>query len=63
MDLGLNEAMDHLAVENSECRYGHVLNGEYSNVLRSARLIIKRRKVGQIGHGRSSLKKKTLMLT
>ena len=34
--LGLNEAMDQLAMANSVCWYSHVLRREDSHVLRSA---------------------------
>ena len=61
--LGLMETIDHLAIVNSVCWYGHVWRREDGHVVRRAldievedqmkkrRLKIKGRKGGQRGHG------------
>ena len=59
--LGLNEAIDQLAMANSVHWYGHVLRREDGHVLRRAlhlRLKVKGRMGGRRGHERSRLKKK-----
>ena len=52
--LGLNEAMDRLAMANSVCWYGHVLRRKDSHVLRRAMdFEVEKERIngGQRGHG------------
>ena len=62
---GLNETKYHMAMANSVRLYVHVLRREDGHVLRRAldlRSMVKGRKGGQRGHGKSRLRKKVCRL-
>ena len=59
--LGMNEIIDQLTMVNSVRWYSHVLRREDGHILRRAldfQLKIKGGRGGQVGHGRSRLRKK-----
>ena len=57
--LGLNDAIDQLAMASSVRWYGHVLSREDGHVLKKALdFEVEGRKGGQRGHGRSRLRMK-----